>query len=75
MAGMKIKLPDESGRSWRTVDNAEIEISQNVFQDGLRVVDFERINTNHDENSVSALTCFTSRLISKLGMKLLTSGP
>lgn len=56
---IKWLLPDENGRNCRVVDNAEI-LSQNVFPDGLRVVDFERINTNHDENSDEFIVTFKS---------------
>ena len=47
MAGTKVNFPDEDGWTWRTVDDIHMEeISVDVFQDGLRVV-------NYDENSVS----------------------
>ena len=53
MAGTRVKFPDEDCRTWRTVDDIEMEeVSEDIFQDGLRVVDFERINTRYDENSV-----------------------
>ena len=54
MAGTRVKFPDEDGRTWRTVDDIEM-VSEDIFQDGLRVVDFERINTKYDENSVCRL--------------------
>ena len=53
MAGTRVKFSDEDEWTWRTVDDIEMEeISEDLFQDGLRVVDFERIN---DEYSVCCL--------------------
>lgn len=56
MAGTRVNFPGEDGWTWRTVDDIEMEeVSGDMFQDGLRVVDYERINTKYDENSVCCL--------------------
>lgn len=58
MTGARIKFPDENGQTWRTVDDIDMEeVSKEMFQDGLQVVDFERINTRYDENSVCVIYC------------------
>jgi len=54
MAGTKINFPDENNWTWRTVGDLDMEdILADLFQDGLQVVDYERINARHNENSVS----------------------
>ena len=51
LAGTKINFPDEDGWTWRTVGDIDMEdILADMFQDGLRVVDYERINTICDEH-------------------------
>lgn len=53
MAGTKVNFPDEDGWTWRTVGDIDTEdILADMFQDGLQVVDYERINTKCDENGV-----------------------
>ena len=54
MAGTKVNFPDEDGWTWRTVGDIDMEgILADMFQDGLRVDDYEKSNTKYDENSVS----------------------
>jgi len=53
MAGTKVNFPDEDNWTWRTVDDRDMEdILADLFQDGLQVVDFERIIAKHNDNSV-----------------------
>ena len=53
MAGTKVNFPDDDGWTWRTVGDIDTEdILADMFRDGLRVVDYERINTKYDENNV-----------------------
>lgn len=57
MAGTRIKFPDEDAWTWRTVDDIEMkDVSEDMFQDGLRVVDYERINTKYNGNTVCCLS-------------------
>ena len=53
MAGTKVNFPDQNNWTWRTVGDIDMEdILADLFQDGLQVFDFERINAKHNENSV-----------------------
>jgi len=53
MAGTKISFPDGNNWTWRTVGDLDMEdILADLFQDGLQVVDYERIDAKHNENSV-----------------------
>lgn len=61
ISGTRVKFPDEDGRNWRTVDDTETEeVSDDMFQDGLRVDDVQRINLNFDENSDEFIVTFKS---------------
>ncbi|XP_058967982.2 HMG box-containing protein 1-like isoform X1 [Pocillopora verrucosa] len=52
MAGTKLSFPDEDGWTWRTVDDLDMdEISADMFQDGLRVMDYQRIEAKFDNNT------------------------
>ena len=53
MAGTKVNFPDENNWTWRTVGDIHMEnILADLFHNGLQVVDYERINAKHNENSV-----------------------
>ena len=53
MAGTRINFLDENNWTWRTVGDLDMEdILADLFQDGLQVVDYERINVKRNENSV-----------------------
>ena len=53
MAGTKVNFPDEDNWIWRTVGDINMEdILADLFQDGLQVVDYERIGPKYNENSV-----------------------
>lgn len=53
MAGTRVKLPDEDEWTWRTMDDVEMEeIPEDLFQDGLGVVDYERISTKYDDEFI-----------------------
>ncbi|XP_020602090.1 HMG box-containing protein 1-like isoform X1 [Orbicella faveolata] len=61
MAGTKINFPDENNWTWRTVGDLDMEdILADLFQDGLQVVDYERINARHNENSQEWIVSFKS---------------
>ena len=53
MAGTKVNFPDENNWTWRTVGDIDMEnILADLFHNGLQVVDYERINAKHNENTV-----------------------
>lgn len=53
MAGTKLNFPDEDGWTWRTVDDLDMEkMSPDLFRDGLRVVDCQRIETKYGNNTM-----------------------
>lgn len=53
MAGTKVNFPDEDGWTWRTVDDLDMEeMAADMFRDGLRVVDYQRVETKYDNSSV-----------------------
>ncbi|XP_020602111.1 HMG box-containing protein 1-like [Orbicella faveolata] len=61
MAGTKVNFPDENNWTWRTVGDLDMEdILADLFQDGLQVVDYERINAKHNENSEESIVSFKS---------------
>lgn len=47
MAGTKLSFPDEDG--WIDLDMDEI--SADMFRDGLRVMDYQRIEAKFDNNT------------------------
>lgn len=52
MAGTKLSFPDEDGWTCRTVDDLDMdEISADMFRDGLRVMDYQRIEAKFDNNT------------------------
>lgn len=61
MAGTKVNFPDEDNWTWRTVGDINMEdILADLFQDGLQVVDYERIGPKYNENSEECIVSFKS---------------
>ena len=53
MAGTKVNFLDENNWTWRTVGDVDMkDILADLFQDGLQLVDYERINAKPNESSV-----------------------
>lgn len=68
MTGTKVNFPDEDNWTWRTVGDIDCmeDILADLFQDGLRVVDYERTNAKYNENSVCWLFNYTITWFKKI---------